>query len=250
MLKMGVEMEDGAKLFVNTTQEPKMVLNDDVLFGVTDLHLVHVPELATKIHPHVVPALNKLIERAKAAGFALRIASGYRSFSRQLLIWNNKATGLRSVLDQYEREIDINALSDSEKIFSILRWSALPGASRHHWGTDVDVYDASTISDDYQVKLTLAETQHDGPFAAFHRWLSQDLANNSGEFYRPYVDGVGRIAPEPWHLSFAPVATQFYHQLTEFKLREKILATDIILKEELLKNLNSIFDNYVKPYKS
>ncbi|MCZ8486094.1 D-alanyl-D-alanine carboxypeptidase family protein [Vibrio lentus] len=30
--------------------------------------------------------------------------------------------------------------SEQQKLSAILRWSALPGASRHHWGCDFDVF--------------------------------------------------------------------------------------------------------------
>ena len=38
-----------------------------------------------------------------------------------------------------------------------MRWSAIPGSSRHHWGTDLDVYDAAAVTPDYQVQLTPQE---------------------------------------------------------------------------------------------
>jgi LAS superfamily LD-carboxypeptidase LdcB len=165
-----------------------------------------------------------------------------------LLIWNNKAYGLRPVLDQAGQPINLAELSDDEKVFAILRWSALPGASRHHWGTDLDVYDASRMPLNYQVQLTQEETQGNGLFAEFHNWLTGELQANSQDFYRPYVEGIGSISPEPWHLSYAPLAHQFATQLNENILREKIQATDIALKESILKNLSEIFSRYITPY--
>jgi len=34
---------------------------------------------------------------------------------------------------------DLSVLGERERMYAILRWSALPGASRHHWGTDIDL---------------------------------------------------------------------------------------------------------------
>jgi LAS superfamily LD-carboxypeptidase LdcB len=153
------------------------------------------------------------------------------------------------VLDQFGQPIDINSLSDEEKVFAILRWSALPGASRHHWGTDLDVYDASNITADYNLQLTVEETQGDGPFAQFHQWLSQELQQNPRGFYRPYVAGVGGIAPEPWHLSYAPIAKPASMQLTEELLCEQIQISDIALKNTILQNLGDIYAQYVAPYR-
>ncbi len=35
--------------------------------------------------------------------------------------------------------------AEAERVAAILVWSALPGASRHHWGTDCDVIDAAAL---------------------------------------------------------------------------------------------------------
>lgn len=245
--KKGVNMKVGNQnpdiQEINTT-----LLPDFDLVGENDQDLISYPKDNAKIHSQVLTPLIDLIAKARAAGFDLRVASGFRSFERQLLIWNSKANGLRPVLDETGQPIDISLLSDDEKLFAVLRWSALPGASRHHWGTDIDVYDASGISDDYQLQLTVEETEGDGPFAEFHRWLSQELERNPHEFYRPYVAGVGSISPEPWHLSYAPLANLFATQLTEDVLRVKLQATDIALKESVLNNLSQIYQNYIKPY--
>ena len=37
-------------------------------------------------------------------------------------------------------------LAPDALIETILLWSALPGGSRHHWGTDVDVFDAAAVA--------------------------------------------------------------------------------------------------------
>lgn len=250
-MKVGTQNQANKELSTPLLPDFDVSLDASIdVIGETDQHLVNCPGQDAKIHPKVLAALVGLMDRAKFAGFDLRVASGFRSFERQLLIWNNKAKGLRPVLDEVGQPIDISQLSDDEKVFAILRWSALPGGSRHHWGTDIDVYDASRINADYQLQLTVEETQGDGPFAEFHRWLTQDLAANSHDFYRPYIAGVGSISPEPWHLSYAPLARIFATQLTENLLREKLQATEIVLKDSVLKNLSNIYQHYIKPYQS
>ena len=252
-------MKHGTQIFA-MNESNLHLLQKCYLFGLNDLHLVACPEQGTqpeqganpekvaKIHPQLIPALLALTQKAADAGFDMQIASGFRSFDRQLFIWNNKAHGLRPVLDQFEQPIDLHLLSDDEKVFAILHWSALPGASRHHWGTDIDVYDASRMPVDYPLQLTLAETQGSGCCAEFHLWLTQELAVSTHDFFRPYVAGVGGISPEPWHLSYAPLARLFATQLTEDILRKKIQETDIALKDSILKHLSDIFNRYIKPY--
>lgn len=231
------------------TQEVKTPLLPDCdLIGETDQHLIRLSDNGPTIHPGIADAFQALRQKASNAGFDMRIASGYRSFDRQLLIWNDKALGVRPVLDDVGRPVDMSQLNDDEKVFAILRWSALPGASRHHWGTDIDVYDASRMPDGYQLQLTTEETESDGVCAEFHQWLTQELERNPGGFYRPYVKGVGSISPEPWHLSYAPLARIFATQLTETVLREKLRATEIALQDSVLKLLPIIYQNYIKPY--
>lgn len=216
-----------------------------LLLGLDERELVESPLLACRVHRQMLDPLLFLAERAASAGFILKVASSYRSFDRQLLIWNSKARGLRPVLNDAGDVIDINLLSERDKVFAILRWSALPGASRHHWGTDIDVYGSVHIDPGYQLQLTVAETQGDGPFAEFHRWLDDELAQGNSDFFRPYAQDRGGIAPEPWHLSYAPLATIFSRQLTQDLLREQLAQTDVELKQTLLDNLDEIYQRFI-----
>ena len=129
--------------------EKKQHLNNRILLGCDQHLLVEEPGLQCKLQPEVIVELLRLRSGAETAGFDLRVASSYRSFERQLLIWNNKASGLRPVLDDRGLSLDITRLSERDLAYAILRWSALPGASRHHWGTDLDVYDASRMPPDW-----------------------------------------------------------------------------------------------------
>lgn len=221
-------------------------MNRELLLGLDDNAVTYSDLFKVKLHPHVLPALQDLYSSAATAGFHLAIASGYRSFARQLHIWNQKAEGLRPVLDSDGVPLDMSQLSDDKKMFSILRWSALPGTSRHHWGTDLDVYDLSRINTDYQVQLTIDETEGDGPFADFHRWLTAELEQQSSSFFRPYAADRGGIAPEPWHLSYKLLADVYYEHFSIDLLAEQIMATDIQLKNSVLNNLDEIYERFVK----
>ena len=72
--------------------------------------------------------------------------------------------GTRPILDDHGEAKNPRDLTPSELLESILRWSALPGFSRHHWGTDFDIYDKSTLPHGYQVQLVPEEYQKRGPF--------------------------------------------------------------------------------------
>jgi LAS superfamily LD-carboxypeptidase LdcB len=217
-----------------------------LLLGLDETSLSEVHQLQCLVHKDVVSSLLQLEREATDAGFALKVASSYRSFYRQLLIWNNKAKGLRTTLDAKGKPLEISALSDKEKVFAILRWSALPGASRHHWGTDLDVYDASRISSDYQLQLTVAETEGDGPFVEFHCWLKAELAKKDSDFYHPYAIDRGGIAPEPWHISYTPLAKKFASIFSFDLLYQQLAATEFELKTTVLDNLEEIYDRFIK----
>lgn len=200
------------------------------------------------LHLAVLEPISYLKKAAAEQGFDLRVASGYRSFLRQMAIWNAKAEGLRPVLDDQNQPVCMSDLSDRQKVFAILRWSALPGASRHHWGTDIDIFDAASVTEDYRVQLTTAETIAEGPFAPLHRWLDQWLCRQD-IFFRPYVAGVGRISPEPWHLSCLPLSHAFAVALDSDKLYDLVRSVDIALKDALLKDWQIIVEGYISPYR-
>ncbi|WP_339898504.1 M15 family metallopeptidase [uncultured Gilvimarinus sp.] len=196
------------------------------------------------LHADVIAPYQALVKAAQAEGFALQIASGYRSFSRQLAIFNAKASGQRPVLDDRGEPVAMASLSDTDKLWAILRYSALPGGSRHHWGSDMDVYDSAAQPAGYSVQLTPAECCQGGVFAGLHRWLDEYLP--SCGFFRPYARDTGGVAPEPWHLSYAPVADTLSQSLSPERLARQLAVTDIALKSAVLDNINTIFQRYVR----
>jgi LAS superfamily LD-carboxypeptidase LdcB len=216
------------------------------LTGQTSVALEPVAEgQPFSLHVGVLPHWNDLVTRARFAGFSLQIASAWRGFDRQLLIWNGKATGQRPVLDACGNPVDVTLLSNDELLFAMLRWSAVPGCSRHHWGTDVDVFDAAAVAQDYAVQLTTAECTGCGPFAALHSWLDDVLQEKGAVFFRPYAIDRGGIAPERWHLSCKPVAARYEALLDEGRLIDWIMTQDIALKERIYYHWHDIFHRYV-----
>ncbi|MDM3871769.1 M15 family metallopeptidase [Porticoccus sp. W117] len=218
-----------------------VAMNNRQLTGQTEEHLITENDL--RLHPEAAQAFLQLQQRAAEQGMDLQIASGFRSFERQLVIWNAKASGQRPVLDDDGAEVDMMELTPLQQVQAIMRWSALPGASRHHWGTDMDVWDRAAVPADYQLQLTPEEYSDDGPFARLSQWLEQQ--RNSG-FFRPYAADRGGIAPEPWHLSYRPVADQFVERLTPQTLAAVLEDTDIALKQTVLDNMDQLFDRFIQ----
>jgi LAS superfamily LD-carboxypeptidase LdcB len=198
------------------------------------------------IHKEIVDPLTRLQEDARQAGFNLQIVSAYRDFSRQLAIWNAKATGKRPLLDSEGNILAFDVLSNEEKLFAILRWSAIPGLSRHHWGTDFDIYDANQMHLE-DVQLVPQEVEGSGPCAAMHDWLTGQIAHNqSYQFYRPYQFDSGGIAPEKWHLSYLPLAKSYAEQLKPGLLSNLWQEKQLLLLGELIANLTAIWPKYIE----
>jgi LAS superfamily LD-carboxypeptidase LdcB len=224
--------------------------NASALVGRTEAHLCSGADgeaFGARVHTDAVAPLRALRAAALSEGFDLTILSGFRSFDRQLSIWNRKAAGELPVLDSDSRPLDVKALAPRELAFAILRWSALPGASRHHWGTDFDVYDAHARPAGYEVELIPAECDAGGMFAPLHEWLDERIAAGTAfGFFRPYDRDRGGVAPERWHLSYSPLANLYARSLTPTLLRETIESADMKLANVVLRDLDEIFERFVK----
>lgn len=222
----------------------------DILTGKTDGHLVDLnttSHSSFKIHKNSLKDLNDLIKDAEKSGIELTIASAFRNYERQKTIWNEKATGKRDILDKNGVVISYESLSKKELLYSILRWSAIPGTSRHHWGTDFDIIDAIPLKEtDYKIQLTEEETKPEGIFGKLHQWLDKAITNNnSHNFYRPYDVDRGGVSPEMWHISHYPTASRF-EEIFSLELFTSIITnSDIMLKELILNDAEEIFNNFV-----
>lgn len=214
------------------------------LTGSDDGFIDHA-SLERPVHRDIVEPWRQLCAAAAAAGFAPAIASGYRDYSRQLSIWNGKARGARAVLDGAGRPLALAGFDDWQKAAAILRWSALPGASRHHWGSDIDIYDRAAVADDYAVQLTAAEA--DGVFGAFHRWLDGRIAaGRAYGFFRPYAADRGGVAPERWHLSYAPLAVRCQQRLDRAALWREIDTPALELRDAVAAHWHEIYERYIR----
>lgn len=221
------------------------LLTDALLTGRDDAFIDH-DSLERPVHRDMVGAWRLLTAAAAEAGFDLAIVSGYRNYQRQLHIWNGKADGSRVLLDSRGEPLAAADLDDWSKVQAILRWSALPGASRHHWGTDVDVYDRAAVDADYPVQLVPDEVADDGPFGPLHRWLDERIARGESHgFFRPYDRDRGGVAPERWHLSFAPFASYYQRQLTADRLLAALDVPVLALRACVHRHWQEIYRRYI-----
>lgn len=218
-------------------------MNDGELTGQVRTHIADVPEPRCALHTQVVAPFLSMRRAAHADGFDLRAASSFRDFSRQLAIWNDKFSGRRPMLDMSGRRIEVGGLGAQERIEAILLWSALPGASRHHWGTDVDLIDAQAVPPGYVVQLTPEEFAPGGPFAPLAEWLELNAPRFG--FFRPFRGVRSAVQPEPWHFSFAPTAENARRNLRPTVLHQALSGAPLLGKDEVLARLDELHARYV-----
>ncbi len=127
--------------------------------------------------------------RAAHPGVPFHVRSSTRTFVDQKSIWEAKWR-------RGESSREAKGLKPRERALEILRYSSMPGTSRHHWGTD---FDLQVLRNDYY------ET---GAGRVLYRWLVEN-ARRYG-FCQPYTRGrSGGYSEEKWHWSYMPLAGPF-----------------------------------------
>jgi hypothetical protein len=218
------------------------------------------------IHRDLHQPVTQLQQAAAEAGFALGIASGYRDFSRQLSIMQQKSLGERALLDRFGICVSLQTLTPTEFLAVYLMWSALPGASRHHWGCDIDVFDWGALAPAARLQLTQAEVE--GIFAPFYTWLERYLQRDA-DWRRPYARALGSqapdwlnaasgvrlssqigagIGPEPWHLSYAPLAFRYECETHAEALCALWDNPDLPLQAQVRPLISCLYRDYVAAY--
>jgi LAS superfamily LD-carboxypeptidase LdcB len=152
-----------------------------------------------KLTSKTATAFSAMQTAALKDGIDIQLVSAYRSFERQQDIWEYK-------FERYTAE----GLSPEAAIARILKYSTIPGTSRHHWGTDIDITDGNVKNE--KRLLVPSKFHNNGPFAALHKWM-QENAQRFG-FYLIYTKDAERsgFSYEPWHYSYLPEAEVFLAQ--------------------------------------
>lgn len=135
-------------------------------------------------------AFTRMQAAARADGVRLTILSATRNFDAQKAIWERKWAALPATA------------GDAARARQILRYSSMPGTSRHHWGTDLDLN-----------RLNAAWFRS-GEGLRVHQWLQRHAARFG--FCQPYgPKGPSRPAgyeEEPWHWSYLPLSREYLRQ--------------------------------------
>jgi LAS superfamily LD-carboxypeptidase LdcB len=218
-------------------------LSELELTGRASTHVREVPEFRCQLHPLAAAALQAMRAAAALAGIDLMPVSGFRDFARQLAIWNGKFSGVRPLLDRAGQPLAADSLDEAERVAAILIWSALPGASRHHWGSDFDLIDRAALGAGATVELLGKHYGAEGCYAPLAAWLGGH-AHEYG-FFLPYDLDRGGVQPEPWHYSFAPVAVPAQAAMRPELLRAALAGSALLGWGSVSAGLPRIFERYV-----
>ncbi len=156
------------------------------------------------LHRDTYAAFERMYAAADADGVKLVIVSATRNFARQKQIWEAKWRGER-LLEGTEKADEVYP-DPADRARAILRYSSMPGTSRHHWGTDIDL---NALTNDYFEA---------GEGKKIYNWLTTHAADYG--FCQPYTPK-GDARPtgyeeEHWHWSYVPLAKQ----LTDYAATE------------------------------
>jgi len=220
------------------------VLNAEQLTGRVRSHVLDSPEFGCILHPEAMAAFRGLRAAAAKSDIDLVAVSSFRSFEHQLTIWNDKFHGRRPLLDRDGSALDRAVLAEAELVRAILLWSALPGASRHHWGTEIDLIDRAALPSRQRPQLVPAEYAPGGVFERLGAWLPQHCEGYG--FFLPYDRDRGGVRPEPWHLSFAPVSGPSLPALTADVLAAALAGADLAGAGVVRRQLHDIHARYVR----
>ena len=160
-----------------------------------------------KLQKEVFEAFNKMQQEALKEGISIQIASAYRSFNRQKKIWNRK----------YRRYIS-EGLSQQQSIEKIIEYSTIPGTSRHHWGTDIDIIDGAVKA---PKKLLIEENyKKSGVYSKLKVWM--DSNSEKFGFYLVYDQNKLRkgFKYEPWHYSYKNISKPMLSEFLKIDLAQ------------------------------
>ncbi len=102
-----------------------------------EIDTLHADRPGLFLRKEVYQAFLQMDAIAKAKGIDLVIRSATRNFDYQKGIWERKWTG-ETLIDGGKDALV--AYPDSvQRALAILKFSSMPGTSRHHWGTDIDL---------------------------------------------------------------------------------------------------------------
>ena len=208
-----IKANDSAKEYLPNILPDSLIINH--LIGHCDYKkdtcFIRVPkEICTRKIYLQKETCAKFIEMQQAAlkdSIFLKINSGARNFNVQKYIWEQKWSSKKRLRDGSlaKKITDLKS-----RTIKILLFTAMPGTSRHHWGTEIDLYHVNGN-----------KYYNNGKGLAEYQWLKKNAAKYG--FYQVYTnkekDKRTGYNEEKWHWSYMPIAKQYlkkYNRLISY----------------------------------
>lgn len=143
------------------------------------------PKARIFLRIEALAAFEAMWSAARKDGIELVILSATRNWTYQRGIWNRKWSGPR-----------YSEFEGKARAIEILKYSAMPGSSRHHWGTDIDLnaFENEWFENDTVGKAVYAWLKANAPQYGYHQVYGD--ASNGRPGYRE----------EKWHWSYLQLA--------------------------------------------
>ena len=183
-----------------------------------------------RLRPEAAIAFEEMKAAALKDGIKFQVVSSYRDYNHQNRIWERKYKRFRE-----------SGLSHLATINKIIEYSTIPGTSRHHWGTDIDIVDATP---GVTSRLLVPSKFHgSGPFCKFKEWM--DAHANSFGFYLVYTDTYDRkgFKYEPWHYSYKALSLDYLKAYQALDIKSQLQAANLLGSEYFT---DSFIERYLK----
>ncbi|MFI2743916.1 M15 family metallopeptidase [Zhouia sp. PK063] len=173
-------------------------------------------------------AFLKMKTAAAKQGIKIQVVSSYRSFIHQKRIWERKYKAFTS-----------QGLTPLQAMKKIIEYSTIPGTSRHHWGTDLDIIDSAAHYSGSV--LDPKKFEGNGPFKKLRDWLTKHSKEYG--FYTVYTKSPNRkgFKYEPWHISYAPISIPMLKAYQKLDIQQ-------VLKEQHISGSSYLTDEFANQY--
>jgi zinc D-Ala-D-Ala carboxypeptidase len=199
----------------NPAKDPEFDLIDPEFTNRTEMYLLK----------DTYKAFMKMYYAAQKDGIKLIIISATRNFSYQKGIWEQKWNGSKLVDG---KNLAITVKDPFKRAETILKYSSMPGTSRHHWGTDVDLN---------SMDVKYFETP---PGNKIYDWLVKN--GNKYGFCQPFNSKEARekgYEEEKWHWSYVPLSAIFlraYLNKVDYSYISGFAGCETAAKVDVIKN--------------
>ena len=165
---------------IGKTDHPDFIMVRDPRYVFTDM----------PVHRLVFDAFKRMQAAASRDSINLKIVSAARSWTKQRSIWEARMQG-HGYRGNLSREQKIVIIRRS------LRYNSMPGISRHHWGTELDLcsVDPAYFETARGRKIFRWLSEHAGDYGFVQAYTAPEIDSSRTGFFS-----------EPWHWSYAPLS--------------------------------------------